>query len=68
MVYILLWNETKIATPLASAYVREQMEGLHPNIKVLLHPLHMPVKWSHHQKIVAVDQEQVVRLPSLTMH
>eukprot|EP01126_Amoeba_proteus_P047436 TRINITY_DN5410_c0_g5_i1.p1 TRINITY_DN5410_c0_g5~~TRINITY_DN5410_c0_g5_i1.p1 ORF type:complete len:530 (+),score=87.30 TRINITY_DN5410_c0_g5_i1:39-1628(+) len=42
---------------LGSAHVKEKMESLHENIKVLTHPLHMPVKWSHHQKLVVVDQQ-----------
>lgn len=56
IVCVLLWNETKLATALSSEYVQKKMEALNSNIKVLRHPLAYPVAWSHHQKIVVVDQ------------
>lgn len=56
-VFVLPWSETKIVMDLGSARAKEHLEGLHENIFVLLHPLVSPVKWSHHQKIVVVDQE-----------
>eukprot|EP01125_Pyxidicula_operculata_P003698 TRINITY_DN1494_c0_g2_i1.p1 TRINITY_DN1494_c0_g2~~TRINITY_DN1494_c0_g2_i1.p1 ORF type:complete len:2944 (-),score=819.76 TRINITY_DN1494_c0_g2_i1:104-8935(-) len=58
---ILIWNETKIATTLNSEYVQKKMEDLNPpgtnNIKVQRHPFSYPVKWSHHQKILVIDQD-----------
>ena len=59
---ILLWNETKVVTPLNSEYVQDRMQGLNKNIWVQRHPLMHPIKWSHHQKIVVVDQDIAVRL------
>jgi phospholipase D1/2 len=56
-VFVLPWSETKIVMNLGSARAKEHLEGLHENIFVLLHPLVSPVKWSHHQKIVVVDQD-----------
>lgn len=58
LICILVWNETKIAMPLNSEYVQNKMQGLSKsNIFVQRHPLSFPVKWSHHQKIVVVDQD-----------
>eukprot|EP01102_Stenamoeba_stenopodia_P021894 TRINITY_DN8940_c0_g1_i2.p1 TRINITY_DN8940_c0_g1~~TRINITY_DN8940_c0_g1_i2.p1 ORF type:complete len:587 (+),score=110.04 TRINITY_DN8940_c0_g1_i2:45-1805(+) len=72
-IYVLLWNETKIAVELNSLYSKTQLERLsmsnHPsetitndsntvnNIKVIRHPVAFPVKWSHHQKTVVIDQK-----------
>jgi len=56
-IYILPWSETKIAIELGSAFVKSFFESLSPNIKVLCHPLTTPIKWSHHQKTVIVDQK-----------
>jgi phospholipase D1/2 len=55
-VYILPWNETKFAVHLNSRHAKDVFEKLHKNINVLLHPLVFPVSFSHHQKIVVVDQ------------
>lgn len=55
--YVLPWSETKIAIDLGSANVKAVLEGIHPNIKVLCHPLVTPIKWSHHQKTIIVDQK-----------
>lgn len=56
-IYVLPWSETKIAIDLGSANVKAVLEKLSPNIKVLCHPLMHPIKWSHHQKTVIVDQK-----------
>jgi len=55
--YVLVWNETKIAVNLNSQHAQKILQGEHKNIKVIRHPLVSPVSWSHHQKIVVVDQE-----------
>eukprot|EP01094_Clydonella_sp_ATCC50884_P025320 TRINITY_DN660_c1_g1_i1.p1 TRINITY_DN660_c1_g1~~TRINITY_DN660_c1_g1_i1.p1 ORF type:complete len:818 (+),score=198.65 TRINITY_DN660_c1_g1_i1:184-2454(+) len=55
LVYVLPWNETKIALNLDSEYVKECLEGAHKNIRVLRHPITFPIKWSHHQKSLVVD-------------
>ena len=55
-IYVLPWNETKIALSLNSRFAQETLEKLHPNIKVQRHPLANPIKWSHHQKLLIVDQ------------
>ncbi len=38
----------------------EILQKLHSNIRVLVHPPTVPVKWAHHQKIVVVDQDVAV--------
>lgn len=53
----LIWNETKVAVNLNSQHAQQYLENLHPAIKVIRHPLVAPVKWSHHQKILVVDQD-----------
>jgi phospholipase D1/2 len=58
---ILVWSETKIAVGLNSENVQAKMSALHKNISVQRHPLNYPLKWSHHQKIVVVDQNIAVR-------
>ena len=54
--YVLLWKETRVAVNLGSSGVEARLAALGPNVHVLRHPLSFPLLWSHHQKIVAVDQ------------
>jgi phospholipase D1/2 len=56
-IYIILWDETKIAVFKGSRRAKEMLEGLHSNVKVLRHPPFTPIYWSHHQKLVVVDQD-----------
>ena len=56
-VFVLMWNETKLALDLNSYYSESHLQGLHPNIRVMRHPNVVPMKWSHHQKSVVVDQK-----------
>ncbi|EGG14833.1 phospholipase D1 [Cavenderia fasciculata] len=56
-IYILIWDETIIAGDLGSRFVKSLFEKLHSrNIKVVRHPHLLPLSWSHHQKIVVIDQ------------
>jgi len=56
-IYILIWDETMIAMDLGSRGVKSIFEKLHRrNIKVIRHPQLLPLYWSHHQKVVVVDQ------------
>ena len=41
---------------LGTASCAEYLGSLHENIKIIRHPIISPVRWSHHQKIVCVDQ------------
>lgn len=69
-VFILLWvripprkptythifqAETKVAMNNYSEYNKKYLETLHENISVIKHPAISPMKWSHHQKFVVVD-------------
>ncbi|EFA76359.1 phospholipase D1 [Heterostelium album PN500] len=56
-IFIILWDETKIATFKGSKRCKEKLEELHHNIKVIKHPPFTPIYWSHHQKTLIVDQE-----------
>lgn len=57
-VYILIWhNSTLSGTHLKSDYVVRYMETLHKNIYTLDHPYIKPILWTHHQKMVVVDDE-----------
>jgi hypothetical protein len=60
-IYILLWNETK-ALNLNSAKTEEKLEKMHENIMVIRHPIIHPIKWSHHQKTLIVDQQIAVNI------
>ncbi len=55
-VYCLIWNETKLTLDLNSHFSETYLESLHPNIRVMRHPTITPMKWSHHQKTLIVDQ------------
>eukprot|EP01117_Protostelium_nocturnum_P008285 TRINITY_DN2958_c0_g3_i2.p1 TRINITY_DN2958_c0_g3~~TRINITY_DN2958_c0_g3_i2.p1 ORF type:complete len:1587 (-),score=640.24 TRINITY_DN2958_c0_g3_i2:186-4946(-) len=56
VVSVIAWNES---TPMAlnSAYTKKCLEALSPNIRVMRHPHTIPVYWTHHQKIVVIDQD-----------
>lgn len=56
---ILIYREFQMALTINSSYTYEFLSRLHKNIEILRHPItngHMPVYWSHHEKIVVIDQ------------
>lgn len=55
-IFIIVYREIKAAFYHDSKYVQKKMEGLHPNIRVLRHPKKILFLWSHHEKIVLVDE------------
>jgi len=56
-VFVLPWNETQVALPLDSRNVQLHLSQLHQsNVHILRHPLAAPLKFSHHQKVVVIDQ------------
>lgn len=58
-VKILVYREVLGALGIDSGYTCEFLSGLHKRIEVIRHPNavgHMPLYWSHHEKIVVVDQ------------
>ena len=54
--YVVLWKETRVALDLGSAHVEAWLAGLGAHVRVLRHPPSFPLLWSHHQKLVVVDQ------------
>ncbi|KAG2387064.1 hypothetical protein C9374_002099 [Naegleria lovaniensis] len=57
-IYILLWNETTLAfLNLNTKRTKAYLKSLYPkNIFVKTHPKKFPTEWSHHQKLVIIDQ------------
>lgn len=56
-IYIVCFMEPKIAVNNDSEHVQIYLESLHDNIKVYRHPNDtIPILWSHHEKMVIVDQ------------
>eukprot|EP01113_Clastostelium_recurvatum_P006361 TRINITY_DN1286_c0_g1_i6.p1 TRINITY_DN1286_c0_g1~~TRINITY_DN1286_c0_g1_i6.p1 ORF type:complete len:1347 (-),score=391.81 TRINITY_DN1286_c0_g1_i6:62-4102(-) len=58
-IYILIWNETNLSGfELGSQFAKVWMEGMSSrnNIKVIRHPKYVPLTWTHHQKLVVIDQ------------
>jgi len=56
-VYILVYREVKIALANDSEYTKQKLQSLSPNIKVLRHPKEFLFLWSHHEKLVVIDQK-----------
>ncbi|KAL1922133.1 uncharacterized protein VTP21DRAFT_10775 [Calcarisporiella thermophila] len=57
-IYVVLYKEISIATPLFSGYAKERLRSCHPNIYVMRHPPQMPPQihfWAHHEKLLVVD-------------
>lgn len=57
MVYVIVYREQAIALENDSEHTKKKLEQLHPNIKVLRHPNHPFFLWSHHEKLVVIDQK-----------
>lgn len=55
---ILLYREFQMALNINSGFTYEFLSRLHSNIEILRHPGtgHVPVYWSHHEKVVVIDQ------------
>lgn len=58
-IFILLYNAPTLALNIDTEFTRTHLTSLSPNIKVLTHPnyLMIPFLWSHHEKIVVIDQK-----------
>jgi len=56
-VYILLYKEIERALTIKSIYTKEVLSRLHPNIHVIRHPRKLISFWSHHEKIVVIDNK-----------
>ena len=55
-VNILLYKEFDHALPNNSKHAKDHLESLHGNITVLRHPGALTMLWSHHEKLVIIDQ------------
>lgn len=58
-IFILLYREFEHALPNKSAYTQQRLMDLHANIEVVRHPGDLIFLWSHHEKIVVIDQHLV---------
>ncbi|KAL0482919.1 phospholipase D [Acrasis kona] len=58
-IYVMVWKETTLAgLLLETTKVKHYLKSLYPrNIYVCTHPKKFPLEWTHHQKMVVVDQE-----------
>ena len=56
-IYIIVYREQKIALENDSAHTKQILQALHPNVKVLRHPNRQFFLWSHHEKILVIDQK-----------
>ncbi|XP_070538246.1 phospholipase D1-like isoform X2 [Ptychodera flava] len=58
-IFVLLYKEVEMALGLKSSYSKLTLRKLHPSIKVMRHPDHVPggvLLWAHHEKTVVIDQ------------
>ena len=55
-VYIILYHEVRLVMYNNSEYTKKTLESLSPNITVLKHPSEPFFSWSHHEKLVVIDQ------------
>jgi phosphatidylserine/phosphatidylglycerophosphate/cardiolipin synthase-like enzyme/Ca2+-binding EF-hand superfamily protein len=56
-IYIIIWHESTLAgMNLNAIKTYNMLTSLHRNIHVVMHPKVTPFMWTHHQKIVVVDQ------------
>jgi Phospholipase D Active site motif len=42
---------------LQSSYAEKVLSALHENVHFIRHPIVSPLLWSHHQKVLVVDQD-----------
>ncbi len=56
-IYVLLFKEVEVALPLKSAYSKIVLQHRSEQIKVMRHPRTLISMWSHHEKMLIVDQE-----------
>lgn len=58
-VYVIVYKEFSMTMSNDSEHVKEALEKLSPNIKVLRHPNVVVSLWSHHEKMCVVDKKTV---------
>ena len=55
-VYVIVYHEVKMVCYNDSEHTKKALEALSPNITVLRHPSEPFFSWSHHEKLVVIDQ------------
>lgn len=55
-VYVIVYKEFSLNMNNDSEHVKQALEPLHPNIKVLRHPNVVVSLWSHHEKMCIIDK------------
>jgi len=56
-VYVIVYREVKMIMYNDSEHTKRALEGKSPNITVLRHPSEPFFSWSHHEKLVVIDQQ-----------
>ena len=57
-IHILVYKEVTLALAIDSSHTKNTLNNLQPNIKVTHHPKNKTdLLWSHHEKVVIIDQE-----------
>eukprot|EP01105_Mastigella_eilhardi_P026461 TRINITY_DN7694_c0_g1_i1.p1 TRINITY_DN7694_c0_g1~~TRINITY_DN7694_c0_g1_i1.p1 ORF type:complete len:1090 (-),score=267.05 TRINITY_DN7694_c0_g1_i1:1301-4570(-) len=57
-IYVMIWGAPPVGGfDLQSAQVVQYLRDAHQNIFALSHPFILPVMWSHHQKLVVLDDQ-----------
>ena len=57
-IYVIVYNHPPLVLANDAEYTAKALKALHPRIKVLLHPTDLiPGIWSHHEKLVVIDQK-----------
>jgi phosphatidylserine/phosphatidylglycerophosphate/cardiolipin synthase-like enzyme/Ca2+-binding EF-hand superfamily protein len=56
-IYIIIWHELSMAgMGLGTNQIQKYLNTLHPNIMCILHPNGRIFQWTHHQKLMVIDQ------------
>jgi phospholipase D1/2 len=55
-IFIVHWQESRFAVTFNSMITKEYLTRLHPNIKMMRHTSDGIRLWSHHAKMVIIDQ------------
>lgn len=58
-VYVIVYKEFSMSMSNDSEHVKQTLEALHSNIKVLRHPNVIVSLWSHHEKMCLIDRSIV---------
>lgn len=57
LIYVILYKEVSLVIGLDSKHTKKALKLTHPNIRVIRHPKDFLFMWSHHEKMVIIDQE-----------